>query len=207
MDLASSGVDEVAASVSGMAIPIDLACPRSIAEAFDAARRPIGTLQVLVMAAGIVDNGKLADLAPERWDQVIAVNLSGVFLCCQAARTWIRDGGRIVILGSLAGRTGGVLTGAAYAASKGGVEALTKSMAQELAARGITVNSVSPGAIETPMLDAHSPERKASMAAATPLQRLGRPDEIAAAIAYLASDDAGFTTGAVLSVNGGIRMD
>jgi NAD(P)-dependent dehydrogenase (short-subunit alcohol dehydrogenase family) len=207
MDLPGPGLDAVAETVSGIAIPIDLARPSSIDVAFSAARQQVSALRVLVMAAGIVDNGKLADLERERWDQVIAINLSGVFLSCQAARSWVQDGGRIVVLGSLAGRTGGVLTGAAYAASKGGVEALSKSMAQELAARRITVNSVSPGAIDTPMLAAHSEERKASMAASTPLQRLGQPEEIASAIAYLASDEAGFITGSVLSVNGGIRMD
>ena len=102
---------------------------------------------------------------------------------------------------------GGVITGTAYAASKGGIEALTKSIAQELAPRNITVNCVAPGAVETPMLAAHPPERKAAMSASTPLKRMAQPEEIAAAVAYLLAEDAGFTTGAVLAVNGGLRMD
>jgi NAD(P)-dependent dehydrogenase (short-subunit alcohol dehydrogenase family) len=121
---------------------------------------------------------------------MLATNLTGPFLCCQHSYSLLRDGGRIVLLGSLSGRTGGVLTGAAYAATKGGIESLAKSMAQELAPRGITVNVIAPGAIETPMLRAHTIERQQGMAAATPLKRLGQPEEIAGAVVYLASADA-----------------
>ena len=138
---------------------------------------------------------------------VLAVNLTGPFLCCKLARDWLVDGGRIVLLGSLAGRTGGVLTGTAYAVSKGGIESLTKSVAQELAPRCITVNCVAPGGVDTPLLARSSPESLAAMTAATPLKRMAAPDEIAAAVSYLAGDGAAFVTGAVLPVNGGLRMD
>jgi len=111
------------------------------------------------------------------------------------------------MIGSLAGRTGGVLTGIAYAASKGGIESLTKSLANELAPRRITVNCVAPGGVDTPMLAQNPPEQKARLAAATPLGRMAAPDEIAATIAFLASEHAAFITGAVIPVNGGIRMD
>lgn len=208
MDKDPTGLDRVASEVgAGPAIAIDLMDPASVERAFARAREAVPALHGLVLAAGVVDNGKLADLDLARWRAILEVNLTGPFLCCLAARDWIVDGGRIVTLGSLAGRTGGVLTGTAYAASKGGIEALTKSMAQELAARRITVNCVAPGAVETPMLAAHSPERKAAMSASTPLKRMGRPDEVAAAVSYLLAEDAGFTTGTVLAVNGGLRMD
>jgi 3-oxoacyl-[acyl-carrier protein] reductase len=191
----------------GAPLAVDLASPASVEAAFSAARRQAPQLDVLVVAAGILDLGKLASLTLEQWNRVLAINLTGPFLCCKLARDWLRDGGRIVLIGSLAGRTGGVLTGTAYAVSKGGVESLTKSVAQELAPRRITVNCVAPGGVDTPMLARNTPEGLAALMAATPLKRMALPEEIAGAVAYLASDDAAFVTGAVLPVNGGLRMD
>jgi NAD(P)-dependent dehydrogenase (short-subunit alcohol dehydrogenase family) len=161
----------------------------------------------LVVASGILDLEKMSTLSTDRWNKVMAVNLTGPFLCCKAARTWLIDGGRIVMLGSLAGRTGGVLTGTAYAASKGGVESLTKSVANELAPRRITVNCIAPGGVDTPMLAQNPAEQKAKLAAATPLGRMATADEIAATVVFLASEQAAFITGAVIPINGGIRMD
>lgn len=195
---------------AGATVPIDLADPASITGAFAAVAKMLGAhgrIDLLAICSGIVDNQKVETVSLAHWNHMLAINLTGPFLCCQHSYPLLRDGGRIVLVGSLAGRTGGVLTGAAYAATKGGLESLAKSMAQELAPRGITVNVVAPGAIDTPMLQAHTPERRQGMAASTPLRRLGRADEIAGAIAYLAGADAGFVTGAVLHVNGGIRMD
>jgi 3-oxoacyl-[acyl-carrier protein] reductase len=191
----------------GGPLAVDLASPASVEAAFSAARRQAPQLDVLVVAAGILDLGKLANLTLEQWSRVLAINLTGPFLCCKLARDWLRDGGRIVLIGSLAGRTGGVLTGTAYAVSKGGVESLTKSVAQELAPRRITVNCVAPGGVDTPMLARNTPEGLAALMAATPLKRMALPEEIAGAVAYLASDDAAFVTGAILPVNGGLRMD
>jgi 3-oxoacyl-[acyl-carrier protein] reductase len=191
----------------GGPLAVDLSSPASVEAAFSAARRQAPQLDVLVVAAGILDLGKLANLTLEQWSRVLAINLTGPFLCCKLARDWLRDGGRIVLIGSLAGRTGGVLTGTAYAVSKGGVESLTKSVAQELAPRRITVNCVAPGGVDTPMLARNTPEGLAALMAATPLKRMALPEEIAGAVAYLASDDAAFVTGAILPVNGGLRMD
>lgn len=207
MDSNEQALQDLVRETGGAAVPVDITDEAAVEAAFANARAGADGLYGLVLAAGVVDNGKLADLNPGRWADILAVNLTGPFLCCLAAKDWLVDGGRIVTLGSLAGRTGGVITGTAYAASKGGVESLTKSMAQELAPRAITVNCVAPGAVETPMLAAHPPERKAAMSAATPLKRMAAPDEIAAAVCYLLGPDAGFTTGAVLAVNGGLRMD
>jgi len=207
MDRMGDALNTIASETGGHPIEIDLTIGASVAAAFTEAKRHAGLLYALVLAAGVVDNGKLNDLDVDRWSEVISVNLTGPFLCCLAARDWLVEGGRIVTLGSLAGRTGGVATGTAYAASKGGIEALTKSIAQELAPRRITVNCVAPGAIKTPMLAAHPPERMEAMSASPPLKRLGQPNEIAAAISYLLGEDAGFTTGSVMAVNGGLRMD
>jgi NAD(P)-dependent dehydrogenase (short-subunit alcohol dehydrogenase family) len=203
-------LDRPQALAAADAVEVDLAQPASIAAAFAEVAKKVaeaGPLDLLAICSGVVDTEKVGTVSLAHWQQMLAINLTGPFLCCQHSYPLLRDGARIVLLGSLAGRTGGVLTGAAYAASKGGLESLAKSMAQELAERRITVNVVAPGAIETPMLRAHSPERKQGMAQGTPLRRLGQPEEIAGAIAYLAGADAGFVTGAVLHVNGGIRMD
>lgn len=207
MDVAEAPLRQIAAETGGTAILCDVTDAASVAAAFAAGRAQAQALYGLVLASGVVDTGKLADLDLARWEAILRVNLTGPFLCCLEARDWLAEGGRIVTLGSLAGRTGGVITGTAYAASKGGIEALTKAMAQELAPRGICVNCVAPGAVETPMLAAHPPARKAAMSAATPLKRMARPEEIAAAVAYLLHPDAAFTTGATLAVNGGLRMD
>lgn len=186
---------------------IDLADVSSVEIAFAAARREAPRLDALVVASGILDREKLAGTSLEHWNRVLAVNLTGPFLCCKHARDWLTDGGRIVLVGSLAGRTGGVLTGTAYSVSKGGLESLTKSVAQELAPRRITVNCVAPGGVDTPMLAKNSAEGLAALRAAAPLKRMATPDEIAAVIAFLASEDAAFMTGAVVPVNGGLRMD
>ena len=207
MDRDEVALASVAEETSGIAIVLDITDASAVDLAFDSIRQETPALYGLVLAAGVVDNGKLADLTPDRWKEILAINLTGPFLCCHAAKDLLTDGGRIVTLGSLAGRTGGVITGTAYAASKGGIESLTKSMAQELAPRSITVNCVAPGAVETPMLAAHPPERKAAMSAATPLKRMAKPEEIAAAVCFLLSEDSAFTTGAVMAVNGGLRMD
>ena len=188
-------------------IPIDLADPASIERAFASARAITPHIDALAVTAGILHLDKLTNLSLTEWNRVMAINLTGPFLCCQAAQTWLRDGGRMVLTGSLAGRTGGVLTGTAYAVSKGGIESLTKSMAQELAPRRITVNCVAPGGVDTPMVRRNPPASVLSLEAATPLKRLGSPHEIAAAMAFLLSDDAAYITGEVLAVNGGIRMD
>jgi 3-oxoacyl-[acyl-carrier protein] reductase len=188
-------------------IAIDLTEPASVEAAFEIAKRSTPQLKLLVVTAGMLDLEKLSTLTAERWNRVIAVNLTGPFLCCLAAKDWIGDDGRVVLISSLAARTGGVLTGPSYAASKGGVESLTKSIAQEFAPRRITVNCVAPGGVDTAMLAHNSPESRSAMAEATPLKRAATPEEIAGAIAYLASPDAAFITGTVIPVNGGLRMD
>ncbi len=211
-DVVAMDLPQVAPSHSAAStvLDMDLADPASVATAFGALTLWVaqhGPIDLLAVCSGVVDTEKVGSVTLAHWQKMLAVNLTGPFLCCQHSYPLLREGGRIVLLGSLSGRTGGVLTGAAYAAAKGGIESLAKSMAQELAPRGITVNVIAPGAIETPMLRAHSVERKQGMAASTPLKRLGQPEEIAGAVAFLASPEAAFITGAVMHINGGIRMD
>lgn len=206
-DRVAGPLAELAATHGAQAWALDASDEDAVAQAFGAARQSAPRLDVLVLAQGIVDTGKLADLSAARFDAVIAANLRSVFLCCRAAREWLADGGRIVTMSSLAARTGGVITGAAYAASKAGVEALTKSMAQELAPRRITVNCVSPGAIDTPMTAGHPVERRLAYDRTVPLGRHGTAAEVAATVAFLASAGAGYLTGTVIAVNGGIRME
>lgn len=188
-------------------IPLDVANPVSVERAFEMAKKVSPHIDLYVHTAGILDVGSLETTDLEQWNHTLAVNLTGPFLCCKAAKDWVRDNGRIVLISSLAGRTGGVLTGTAYAASKGGVESLAKSAAQQLASRGITVNCVAPGGVDTAMLAKNPESAKAAMAAATPLKRIAKPEEIAGVIAFLASEDAAFITGAVVPVNGGLRME
>lgn len=207
MDRAEASPETFAATVGGSGIAIDVADEASVEAAFARARASASRLDVLVVASGIVDDAKTATLTHARWKHIVDTNLTGCFLVAKAALPWLADGGRIVFLASLAGRTGGVLTGAAYAASKGGLESYAKSLATELAPRAITVNCVAPGAVDTAMIRTHSAERQASMVAGTPLRRMALPEEIAATIGFLASKDAGFITGAVVPVNGGTRMD
>jgi 3-oxoacyl-[acyl-carrier protein] reductase len=207
IDRDEAGIATVVAESGARGLVCDIADPPAVEAAFAEARSWHPGLTGLVVASGIVDTGKLADLSVARWQEILAINLTGTFLCCRAARDWLVDGGRIVTMSSLAARTGGVITGAAYAASKAGVEALTKSMAQELAGRAITVNCVSPGAIVTPMTAGHPAERKAAYDRTVPLQRHGTAEEVAAAVLFLLSAGASYLTGTVLPVNGGIRMD
>jgi 3-oxoacyl-[acyl-carrier protein] reductase len=167
-----------------------------------------GALDILVNIAGVLDMTPLDRLTPEVWDRVLNVNLKGTLLPSQAALKVMRARrqGRIINLGSLAGEVGGVVAGANYAAAKAGVICLTKSLAKHAAPFGILVNCINPGVIDTAMPAAFPPEDLAAMIAATPLQRLGRPEEVASVVVFLASDAASFVTGTSIDVNGGLYM-
>ena len=207
MDMPGPGLDRAAAETGATSFAIDLRDAASIGAAFDAARKSAPRLDALVLVSGIVENANVASMTPDLWANILAVNLTGPFTCVQTADSWLADGGRIVLLGSLAGRQAGGVTGPAYAASKGGVEALTKNFARYFTPRRITVNTVAPGPIDTPMLDAHPPERMKALADAIPFGRLGRPEEVAATVQFLCSPEAGYITGCILAINGGLRME
>ena len=172
----------------------------------DAAVSTFGRLDVLVTCAGVFHATPIDEISAAEWDSVQAVNLKGTFLVAQAALGVMipRGSGRIVTVASLAGQTGGIGAGASYAASKAGVAALTKSIARFAGPHGINANCVNPGLIETPMLDGWPQEALERTVTATPLGRMGTPEEVADTVVWLASDRASFVHGAHVDVNGGL---
>jgi len=166
-----------------------------------------GRLDVLVNNAGITRDQLLLRMKPADWDDVIATNLTGPFMCVQAVmRPMMKQrSGRIIAVSSVVGQTGNAGQ-ANYAASKAGLIGFAKSMAREVASRGITVNVVAPGVIDTDMTRALGDDVREKWSAQVPLGRLGTPEEVAAAVCFLASDEASYITGHVLAVNGGIYM-
>jgi 3-oxoacyl-[acyl-carrier protein] reductase len=207
--------DAVAAAAAELGPDVATAVTADVAQAegadalVDAALARYGRLDVLVASAGIYRATRLDEITPEEWDLLLAVNLRGVFLTAQAAlRVFVpQRSGRIVALGSLAGQVGGLASSAAYASSKGGVIALTKSLARYSGASGVTANCVNPGIIDSPMTAGWPPEDLARLAAGTPLGRTGTVEEVAAVVLFLASDAASFVHGAHIDVNGGLLMD
>ena len=207
-DLDAVLLSQQATSLDGHSLPLDVTDAAQVRQAIESALGWRGRLDALVNVAGVLDRTSVAELSPERWDYVQHINLRGTFLCAQAAIAAMRVAGRgaIVNVASQAGERGGLVASAAYAASKGGVIALTKSLARFAAPFGIRVNVVNPGLIATRMTDEYPAEALQAMVATTPLGRLGRPEDVANAIAFLASDDASFITWAQLSVSGGSSM-
>lgn len=220
VDLCPSG--ETAAAVAKLGrravdLPADISQAGDVSAAISGAVDALGGLDILVNAAGITSFGSAAALEEAEWDRVLAINLKGVFLCCQAAIEPLRrrGGGRIVNIGSILGKNGGNARpwldpdeqarsgNVAYGVSKAGVHALTIYLARELAASAITVNAVAPGPIASPMTRTFPDSLKALI----PLGRMGGADEVAAAVLFLASQEAAFITGEILDVNGGSWSD
>ncbi len=169
----------------------------------------LGGLHILVNNAGIAIDGLLLRAKTEDWNRVLEVNLTGAFLCARAAAKHLlkaKEWGRMVSISSVVGEAGS--TGqVAYAASKAGLLGLTKTLAQELGSRGVTVNAVAPGFIETRMTEEHvKGERRDKLIASIPLGRIGTPRDVADAVLFLCSDSARYITGQVLGVNGGLHM-
>lgn len=166
-----------------------------------------GRLDILVNNAGITRDSLLLRMKDEQWDAVLDVNLKGAFICTRAAlRPMVRARyGRIINIASIVGATGNAGQ-ANYAASKGGLIAFTKSVAQEVAARGITCNAVAPGVVDTPMFRALPEETQQEWISRIPVGRAGLPEDVAEAVAFLASPAAEYITGQVLHVNGGLYM-
>jgi 3-oxoacyl-[acyl-carrier protein] reductase len=171
--------------------------------------KAFGRIDLLVNNAGIIRRGTIETVSEEDWDRVIAVNLKGTFNCCKAVVGPMKRqrSGKIVNVSSIAGKLGDITSAPGYGSSKAGADALMKTLARQLAPSGIRVNAVAPHAIETEMSAQWPDERKREVITGIPLGRLGRPEDVAAAVLFLASDDASFITGEILDVNGGAFMD
>jgi 2-hydroxycyclohexanecarboxyl-CoA dehydrogenase len=190
-----------------LGVAVDVSDRSAVDTALDDVRRDLGRIEIMVTSAGIEGFEDFLDISAESWDRMMAVNLSGTFHCLQAAVPDMVEGGwgRIVTISSSSAQSG-TRRMAHYVASKGGVIALTKALALDLAPHGITVNTIPPGAIDTPMM--RRPIESGAMSsldqviARAPLGRLGTPDDIAAACAFLCSEEAGYITGQQINVNG-----
>jgi len=205
-------LEEVAAEIrskSGDAyvVELDLASDDSIKNAFAVTAKEFGRIDILVNNAGITRDNLALRMKKEDWDAVLQTNLTGTFRAIQQVlHGMMRERwGRIINITSVVGQAGNAGQ-ANYAASKAGLIGLTKAMAQEMASRQITVNAVSPGFIETDMTDSLAPEIKAKVLESIPLKRLGKAEDVAAAVRFLASEEAGYITGHVLAINGGMYM-
>ena len=188
-------------------LPCNLSDREAVAALPGQAAGAMGSVDILVNNAGITRDNLFMRMSDEEWDSVLEVNLTSTMRLCRAVMRPMMKArwGRIVNIGSVVGATGNAGQ-ANYAASKAGLVGMTKSIAQEVASRGITANVVAPGFIATAMTDRLSDDQKAKINAQIPAARMGTPEEIAAAVLYLASEEAAYVTGATLHVNGGMAM-
>jgi 3-oxoacyl-[acyl-carrier protein] reductase len=190
-------------------VPCDLADRAAVAKLIEEAIGKLGRLDILVNNAGLTRDNLFMVMKDEQWDDVIAVNLTSTFMLCRAAaRAMLRSRpnfGRIINIASVSGVFGNPGQGN-YAASKAGMIGMTKSLAREVAPRGITANCIAPGFITTPMTEALNEKQTEEIAKMIPSQRFGTPEEVAAGVVYLASNEAGYITGQTLHINGGMAM-
>jgi len=206
---ALEGVVETIAAEGGeaLAVAADVAAPGDAVRLMGTAVDKFGRLDILINNAGITRDGLLLRMKDEDWDAVLDTNLKGAFNCIRAAAKTMskQRSGRIINISSVVGQMGNPGQ-ANYCASKAGLLGLTKSVARELARREVTVNAVTPGFITTDMTESLGEKAREALLGQIPLGRLGTPADIASAVAFLASDQAGYVTGQVLGVNGGMYM-
>lgn len=210
-DLDPAGAAETAAGMQAAghqatAIVADVTIPASVADLVARTLGEHGRIDVLINNAGILRSTPAADVSPDEWHLVLDANLTGAFLCAQAAYPALRatGHGRIVNVASMAGRATSTLGGVHYTTAKAGVLGLTRHLAREWARDGITVNAISPGIVDTPMVRGSiDDERMTQVLASIPLGRLAEASEVAALIAFLASDEAAYITGANVDIHGG----
>jgi len=212
-DLNAEGAERAASSLSeagptALAIGADITSDQGRARIVSAALERHGRIDVLVNNAGILPRVPLMEVTPEVWHRTMQVNLDAAFFCSQAVLPAMRaqGRGRIINISSMSARTGGQASPPHYATSKTGLVGMTRALARVVGAWGVTVNAVAPGMIDTEMLAALTPEQRQWWLEQIPLARLGTPEDVAGAVAFLASDDASYITGATLDVNGGYFM-
>ena len=210
-DIDEAGVEEAAEAVretgtGALGVQTDVSKEASVNAMAETVVKFFGRIDILVNNAGITQPRKLLDITETDWDRILSVNLKGAFLCSRAVSpTMINQAyGRIVSISSISAKQGGgVYGGAHYSASKAGILGLTKALARELLEYGITANSVSPGLVDTEIMAELSSDERQNMFQSLPMGRAATPLEIAEAVAFLASDDAGYITGVDINVNGG----
>ena len=212
-DLDGTRIDAVARDVGGIGVPLDVTDPRSVEDAVARVERTLGPVEILVSAAGWDEMRPFLDTDEEFTRRVLEINLVGPMRITRAVLGGMVEAGwgRIVTIASDAGRVGSSLE-AVYSGAKGGLIAFTKTVAREVARVGVSANAVCPGPKDTPLLTtvaASAPQGEKvieAMARSVPMRRLGRPEDVAAAVAFLASEEAGYITGQTLSVSGGLTM-
>jgi len=202
-------LDELAAKLGSRVhpLPCDLRDRAAVVKLAEDAEKALGQVDILVNNAGITHDNLFMRMKDEEWDDVIAVNLTSVFVLTRGVLRGMmrRRGGRIVNIASISGVLGNPGQ-PNYAASKAGLVGMTKSLAREVSSRGITANCIAPGFISTPMTDALTPKQVEAIAGAIPAAKFGKPEDVAATVVFLASDEAGYVTGETIHVNGGMVM-
>ncbi len=203
---AAEMIDTTGTRVIGL--QCDVSDELSVEDAMEKTNSFFGGIDIVVNSAGILDMASIEEMTTAHWDKVLAINLRGTFTAIQKSIKYLEKSKapRVINISSNSGRMGGFENGMAYSASKGAIIALTYGLARRLAPKKITVNCIAPGTIESDMSAARSPEVLEKLRQRFPLGRFGTPEEVAAAACYFASDEAGFTTGSVLDVNGGLFM-
>ncbi|POF91067.1 hypothetical protein BGP80_18635 [Pseudomonas putida] len=199
-----------AQGIQAIGVAVDVAQEEQVLAMVDEVERLLGPVDILVNNAGIVSTVPLLELTTAEWNRVMAIDLNSVFFCTKAVLPGMMDRrcGRIINIASVAGKRGGGLLGnSCYAAAKGAVIALTKGLAREAGPFDITVNAVSPALTDTEMTSVLAPQARAQLLAQMPLGRAGTPRDIAAAVCFLASAEAGFVTGEIMDVDGGFMRD
>ena len=211
-------INEEAVKKAALAIPaglsqaagffMDVTNETSVKAAFDQARQSFGSVQILINNAGICSTEGFSDLSLERWNRTMAVNLTGAFICMKAAIPDMKKAayGKIINIGSVAGRGGGFMVSAAYSTSKSAIGGLTKAAAKQLAGNNILVNCIAPGTLETDLIADWDEDKLENIRKATLLSRLGTVDDITGAALFLASSAGDYVTGVTLDVNGGLYI-
>ncbi|QCI12875.1 3-oxoacyl-ACP reductase FabG [Pseudomonas putida] len=214
-DLDPAAAEQAAADlreqgVEAVGVGVDVADEAQVLAMVEQVEAQLGGVDILVNNAGIVSTAPLLELTTAEWNRVMAIDLNSVFFCAKAVLPGMmaRRSGRIINIASVAGKRGGGLLGnSCYAAAKGAVIALTKGLAREAGPYDITVNAVSPALTDTEMTSVLAPQARAQVLAQMPLGRAGTPRDIAAAVCFLASAEAGFVTGEIMDVDGGFMRD